>query len=306
MLLKRCSGYKTCCKRSAYWFDMMRAIFLHGFKTGLQQWRIVFVVYLIQLGLALTLGLQVHEVLKASIGQSLALNQLLAGYDHTVITDFLKVHGASITPLIGQLRWLILLWLLFSIFINGGLLYCANAPEQASVRAFWRTGAMYFFPFLKISLLMLMLALVWTVLLWLPTLLYLEPALEYFPSEQYIVWLAELIVVVWLLGLAVVFAWSVLSRMQYLYAGASTLSCLKAGWQAFRINKVPYFALLSGFGCLLILLVLAYYFLQAHAGMTSPFLLLLFFIAQQLVVFSRILVRQMLYVAISAKAAKKL
>ena len=96
----------------------MRHAYLQGIKTGLLQWRITASVYLIQLGLSLTLGIQIYEVLQASIGHSLEINKLMHGYDHTVLTDFLKVHGASITPLLGQIRWLLLLWLLFSVFIT--------------------------------------------------------------------------------------------------------------------------------------------------------------------------------------------
>ena len=85
-------------------YQSMRSAFLQGFNTGIRQWRIASIVYFLQLYLALTLGMQVYDVLEASIGHSLEINKLLQQYDHTVITDFLKVHGASITPLIGQLR----------------------------------------------------------------------------------------------------------------------------------------------------------------------------------------------------------
>jgi len=91
------------------------SVFRKSFSTGLRQWRITAIVYLFQLCLAFTLGMQVFDVLKASIGHSLELNKLLVHYDHTVFTDFLKIHGVSITPLIGQLRWLLLTWLIFSV-----------------------------------------------------------------------------------------------------------------------------------------------------------------------------------------------
>ena len=125
----------------------MNDIIFRGIATGFRQWRIVAIVYALQLCLALTLGMQAYEVLEASIGHSLELHKLLQGYDHTVLTDFLNVHGASITPLLGQLRWLALVWLLFSVFTDGGLLYCTASPQQASWRSFWQGGAAYFFAF---------------------------------------------------------------------------------------------------------------------------------------------------------------
>ena len=106
----------------------MRNVFQYSFSVGLRQWRIALIVYIFQFCLVLTRGMQVFQVLEASIGHSLEINKLIKNYDHTVLTDFLKVHGASITPLIGQLRWLLLIWLFFSVFINAGLLAAVATP----------------------------------------------------------------------------------------------------------------------------------------------------------------------------------
>lgn len=273
----------------------MKNVFLHGFTAGMRQWRIAAIVYIIQLCLALTLGMQVYEVLKASIGNSLEIHKLLRQYDHTVLTDFLNVHGASITPLIGQLRWLLLVWLLFSVFINGGLLACAAAPQQASWHLFWQGGAVYFTPFLKIGLLFLTLALGWTAVVWLPAAACLEPALEYFRSEATVVWGVALLLGVWLLGLGVLFGWSALSRLQRVQTGGSIRTCLRNGGRLFRQNKTRFLCLLAGFTGLQLLLTTGYWLLEAWSGMTSPMGIVMFFGLQQAFVFCRILIRQMLY-----------
>ncbi len=283
----------------------MRDAFFQGLKTGLLQWRIAATVYLIQLGLALTLGIQVYEVLQASIGHSLEVDKLMHGYDHTVLTDFLKVHGASITPLIGQLRWLMLLWLLFSVFINGGLLYCAAEPRQASARLFWQGGAVYFWPFLKIGLFFLVLVLLWTGLIWLPVALVFQPSLEYFSSEKYTVWLALLALAVWLCGLGVLLLWSILSRLQRLEKGTSITGSLAGGWRVFRQNRLGYLVLLAAFTGMQVFLVAVYFLTQSFSGMTSPFLIVLFFLIQQVFVFFRIQLRQMLYAAVSLAPSNK-
>lgn len=263
------------------------------------QWRVAANVYLIQLGLALTLGVQIYEVLEASIGHSLEVHKLMDGYDHTVLTDFLKVHGASITPLIGQLRWLMLLWLLFSVFINGGLLYCAAQPGQASARQFWQGGAVYFWPFLKISLFFLVLVLCWAGLIWLPVALVFQASLEYFSSEKYTVWLALLALAVWLCGLGVLLLWSVLSRMQRMEKGTSIAGSLAGGWRVFRQKKWRYLAMLATFTGMQLFLAAVYFWTQSFTGMTSPLLILFFFLIQQVFVFFRIQLRQMLYAAVN-------
>ncbi len=269
-------------------------VFSISFSLGLRQWRIAAIVYFIQLCLAMTLGMQAHSVLESSIGNSLEINKLLAQYDHTVLTDFLKVHGASITPLIGQLRWLLLVWLIFSVFINAGMLYCAGT-EQTNARAFWQGGAEYFFAFLKISLIFLVLVLVWTVAIWLPMLLFMEPSLQYFSSEKYTVWLALGLMVIYLVGLALLFIWSVVSRLVRIKTSASTASSIKTGWAIFRKNKAGFLILMFGFAALQIALLGFYWLLEALTGMTSPGLILVLFVVQQVFVFFRIQLRQILY-----------
>ena len=275
----------------------MNDIIFRGIATGFRQWRIVAIVYALQLCLALTLGMQAYEVLEASIGHSLELHKLLQGYDHTVLTDFLNVHGASITPLLGQLRWLALVWLLFSVFLDGGLLYCAALPEQASWRAFWQGGAAWFFPFLKIALVFLALALVWSAAVLVPVVAFLELALEYFPSEVYAVWGVLGLLAVWLVGLGVLLVWSVLSRLQRLRNGTSTVVSLKTGGRVFRQHKARYFGLLAVFAGIQLALIMLYWTLESLSGMTSPMQIVVFFGVQQAFVFLRILLRQMLYAA---------
>jgi len=265
-----------------------------SFSKERRQWRIAATVYFIQLCLALTLGMQAHSVLESSIGHSLEINKLLAQYDHTVLTDFLKVHGASITPLIGQLRWLLLVWLIFSVFINAGMLYSVQLG-QSTARAFWQGAAEYFFPFLKISLTFLLLAAVWTLVVWLPMAMFIEPSLQYFTSEKYTVWLTMSLLLVYLIGLAVLFIWSVISRLVKIKTSASTAACVKNGWGIFSKNKRGFLILMFGFLALQIALLLVYWMLEAFAGMTSPALVLVLFVVQQAFVFFRIQVRQMMY-----------
>lgn len=270
----------------------------------MRQWRITGIVYIFQWCLVFTLGMQVYGVLESSIGHSLEISKLLHNYDHTVFTDFLKVHGASITPLLGQLRWLILAWLVFSVFIDAGLLVCAASPAETGGRAFWKGAAEYFFPFLKIALFFLTLALIWTAILWLPIALSIEPSFEYFSSEKYTVWMVLFGLAFYLFGLALLFLWSVSSRFVKIRSGVSIAASLKVGWQIFRKNKWRFVGLLSGFAGLQLILLIVYWQLEALSGMTSPGLILAFFVVQQAFVFFRIQLRQMLYAGVGALALR--
>jgi hypothetical protein len=269
--------------------------FKFGFWTGLRQWKITAIVYFFQLCLALTLGLQVLAVFESSIGNSLEINNLLQNYDYTVISDFLKIHGASITPLIGQLRWLMLIYVLFAVFIDGGLLACAEKSVQTNTQTFWEGGATYFFPFLKIFGFFLLLVLVWSALILMPIATFLQPALVYFPSEKYVVWGILTLLLLYFLGLVFLLIWSVLSRLDKIKNNNSIFASIKNGWQVFRANKHALWGILGLFFCLQATLIGFYWTLEAFLGMTSPFLIFFMAFIQQIFAFFRIMMRQMLY-----------
>jgi hypothetical protein len=276
-----------------------RAVFSQAFLTGIRQWRIAAIVYVIQFCLALTLGMEVHNVLEASIGHSLEINKLIAHYDHTVMSDFLKVHGASITPLIGQLRWLLLVWLFFSVFIDAGMLFTARQTGSIAGRMFWEGGARYFFPFLKIVLLLLVPVLVWTLVILIPIGMYLQPALEHFSSEAGVVWMVIALLLLYLIGLVKFYIWSVLSRLYRLQHNISPIHALRMGLRIFWKNKWLLLSFVFGFVGLQVLLFMLYWWLESVSGMTTPVLILVFFLVQQAFVFFRVQIRQMMYAGIA-------
>jgi hypothetical protein len=277
---------------------MLKA-FKYGFSIGMQQWRIAAIVYFFQFCIALTLGMQVYHVMESSIGNSLEINKLLANYDHTVITDFLKVHGASITPLIGQLRWLLLVWLLFSVFIDAGLMFCATHPEQAKGSVFFRSAATYFFSFLKIAVIFLVLLLVWTGVALLPVLGFFQRSVEVFPTEVYSVWMILIALLVWFIGVVVLFVWSVNSRIIKIKTGGTIRHSIKSGRSIFGKNKGKMLGTILLFVLLFVGTTAVYLSLDAHLGTRSGILIFIMFLVQQAFVFFRIQMRAMTYASMS-------
>lgn len=98
---------------------------------------LIALIYLIQIALASTIGLQVYQVIEASIGHSLSLEILIDKFDYSTFYDFFNIHGASLSPLLGLLRWLILLYLLISVFIQAG----AMGLFLHYSGSFWQFGA---------------------------------------------------------------------------------------------------------------------------------------------------------------------
>lgn len=274
--------------------------FKWGFFTALRQWKVAAIVYFIQLCLAATLGLQVLNVFESSIGNSLEINKLIHNYDHTVISDFLKIHGASISPLIGQLRWLIVMYLLFAVFMDAGMLVSARKSAEASaVQTFWQGAATYYFPFLGIFCVFLGLALVWTGLIFMPIALYLQAALEFLPNEKYLVWGILFLLVIYLIGLLFLLLLSVLSRYAKIETQEGTFASVKNGWKTFRKNKWSYLSFLALFAAFQLLFMLFYWTISSLIGMSTTFGIVFMVLIQQIFAFSKVMLRQIFYVGIA-------
>ena len=110
--------------------------------SGLAHKRLVSLIYVIQLVFAITIGLQVYQVMDASIGRSLSLEGLRLGNAHMVINDLLNVHGASLSPLVGQIRWMIIIYLVVASFVHAGSWYLLINKDN--IYGFWYGGAKTF------------------------------------------------------------------------------------------------------------------------------------------------------------------
>jgi hypothetical protein len=276
-----------------------------AFFTGLRHWKIVLLVYLLQLMLAIPLAMQVWHVLEASIGNSLEINKLLPGYDHTVISDFLKVHGGSITPLIGQLRWVLAIWALASVFINGGVLFTL-VKRTPNWLAFWTGGATYFFRFVKIALLFLLLLLLWTGIVLLPYLSKLQINLETMASEKTVLGYLLLLVIGWAFGFIYLSNAAIIAKTAIIEQGQTTWQALKQGLGFTFRYFFQTTSIFLVFSALQLLAITIYWWLEGRTGMVTPGMVMVFFLAQQGLVFIRILVRMMCVSGVSGVYSKQL
>jgi hypothetical protein len=263
-----------------------------AFATGLRHWKIVLLVYFLQLLTAVPLAMQVWHVLEASIGNSLEINKLLSGYDHTVFSDFLKVHGGSITPLIGQLRWVLVIWAIASVFTNGGLLFTL-VKRSPTWLSFWTGGALYFFRFAKIAILFMLFVMTWSGVVLLPFLAKLQINLETMASEKTVVASFFGLLVIWFLGMIYLYCASIIAKTAIIELDAKTWQAVRKGFR----TSLRYFGQLAGiflvFSILQLVALAIYWLLEGKSGMINPVLILVFFVLQQFLVFWRIMGRVM-------------
>ncbi|MBT8218517.1 MAG: hypothetical protein KJP00_01745 [Bacteroidia bacterium] len=264
----------------------------YAFKNGIRQWRIALIVYVIQLLLAMTLGMQIYQVLEASIGNSLELGKLLTEYNHTVFSDLLNVHGASISPLIGQARWVLLAYLVFSAFINGGLLYSVTIGSN-QWKDFWYGGSEFFLKFLKLTFIYLIIYLVWIAFIGISSAYVFGQMLE-FSSERIAIRAWTLIAILAIIGMVLIFIASAYSKFDIINEQKIWTS-FKKGWNTLLSQFGSITVTTLSLGLIFIVIWCIYLSLEAILGMSSPVLIVIFFLLQQLVVYSRIVWKLMIY-----------
>lgn len=202
----------------------------YGWEAVKLQWRAGLLIYVIQLLLSLTLGVQVFHVLEASIGDSLSMDILSQGFSRTVFEDFFNNHGASVSPLVGMARWIIIVYLLISIFLHGGLL--SNIIHQKkSISELFKAGAHYYFPFFAIVIAGLFLLVILTLIIWIPTLLMVGNPLEGKVSEPVFALSLGLAAILYIVLVLHIMLWSLNSRISYIHQSGPIWFHMKRGWK---------------------------------------------------------------------------
>jgi hypothetical protein len=264
----------------------------YGITQGLRQWRTAFVVYIIQLLLAMTLGMQLYQVFEASIGDSLELNKLLTSYDHTVISDLLNVHGGSITPIIGQARWVLLAYMIFSVFINAGLMYTVY-HHYTSWKEFWKGGATYFFKYFKLALLFLICYLLLFVVAGIAAGSVFGKIQAYSSEKVAFLWLS-IILLITLVTMMKLFSASTYSKLAII-EGQSIWSAFISGWRTFRKRWIPTWGVILPLILIQVVIYVIYLCIEGASGMTSAASILIFFLIQQAIIFFRSVWKLMIY-----------
>lgn len=273
---------------------MVIDVIIQGYQKAFNNWRLALLIYLIQLTMVVFVGVQVYQIIDASIGTSLELEQLKTGFNYTVFHDMLNVHGSSFYPIFYQLRWLILSYLIVSVFIHAGSLSVLNstAPIWSS---FWKGGAKYFLKFMLIGIFFFILTILWTVLVWLPYVSQLFFFVENWVAEYLIVWLLIGLVVLYFLGLAFLFACSLNARLFLLMDGVTFFKSIKNGFLV-TINRIKHsYAVMMVFALLITMIYIVNFLFEWNIGMTSSLLIIAALVLQQVVVILKIVTRLAIY-----------
>lgn len=277
----------------------MMAIVMDSFVSARKYWRPLVVTFVILLLVSTVFGIQFSAIFQNLIGDSVNLENLVKGYDHTTIMDMLHVNKGALSPTINLGFCLMGLYLIISAFVNGGLIHCV-VGKDSSLGAFWEGGVKYFGRVLAIGILgtgimALAIALVFGIYL-----VNITRMMESFPTEKYMVWLLCFLILLFGFLILTLFIISSLAKFYVIQQDFSVYKAIKSAIKTTISDQSYYRLTLTYLLCYLTVFFLQYAF-GSYLGMTSSWMILLFVIIQQALIYFKIYWRMSYYIGIETQ-----
>ncbi len=126
-------------------------IYLQAWKDTFRHWKLWALLYGFNLLFALVVIVPFRSFFSDTIGNSLALDELVQGFDLDIITDYLNSYGQGFNFFTTQSLILLLLYLLFSAFTMGGILHSFKV-KQFHFGEFWANSSRFFWRMLRLAI----------------------------------------------------------------------------------------------------------------------------------------------------------
>lgn len=158
--------------------------YISGAKNVFNVKKIVFVIYLINFLFALAVAIPFASALSSAIGYSDALTPMATSFNFTAFSDFMREHGDGLTAIFSVGRWLILLYLLLQIFLNGGIISAFRKKRKSySLRDFYKNCTAYFWKYFIVFLVFLVFHLIALAIVIVPIVVILNGGIDKLESE---------------------------------------------------------------------------------------------------------------------------
>ncbi len=263
-----------------------------GFSAAFGNLWIAVVFWGASLLLALLAALPFRSLLLGEAGNSLMIKDLVKGFDYTFLNDFMQNYGSGFTPIFNQSLLLLGVQYFLLVFMVGGMVKVLwERPTKNHRAMFWSSSARYFWRMLRLSLFFLLvhvLVLVVFGFLYLRITKGLSPkALE---SEGIITSSLQWLVPLYVLVAAIPMMWqdyakTLLVTEESRWIWRPVAKAIRLIIQKFRLTYFLY--LLNG--VLVLMVLLANYWLTSLMDIDSGIKILISFLGTQLFVLVRYL-----------------
>ena len=158
--------------------------YISGIKNVFNIKKIVFVIYFLNVVFALAVAIPFASVLSTAIGYSDALTPLATSFNYTAFSDFMREHGEGLSAVFSVGRWLIPLYIILQIFLNGGIINAFRKNDKSySLGDFYKNCTAYFWKYLKVFLIILVFHIIAIIMVIIPLAIVFSGGIEKVESE---------------------------------------------------------------------------------------------------------------------------
>ncbi len=264
--------------------------FSSGFRRATSEPKMTFVLYLLNLLLAIPLALAFRSVLIAGFGASLAPAQVMSSLDFTVFQDFMNLNAANIQTILGQAISFLLLAMLLQTFLAGGMLTVLQDQEKKySSSSFFKGCGTYFFRFFRLFLLFGVTLLVVALVVGIVVVALAEAMTENATSEITEFWIRIATSVVFVLPVMLILMAADYAKIHIvLHDERSAFRSCGKGFSFVFSRFLPAFGLDILMLLVPLLLFGVYLWLDLAIGMTTATSIVVMFLIQQLFMILRV------------------
>jgi hypothetical protein len=260
-----------------------------GFTSAAQSKKMATVIYAVTFLFALLLAIPFHATINKIAGNSMDINSMIKGFDYTTYTDFLRTAGHAISPFVSAAFWFGILYLIFTVFFAGGVFKILNEEDKKfSARLFFENCSIFFFRFLRLSIYLLILQVIFALIVFFPLAAIVTMVSAAVQNEAVLFYIVLIGVIVYLFFFILLLIVGDYAKI-ILFNNDSRKS-LKSVWLSvkFVIRHLFSTYLLYLFVFIApIVLFLIYFYLDNAIGMVSGFTIFIMFLIQQILIWAR-------------------
>jgi len=143
--------------------------YLKGLKNGAFNLKITFIIYAINLLIALLLALPFFKLLGDSAGKTMAIATLFKNFNYSVIYELISGYKGGFSLIFNEVFWFAGFYLFFSVFFAGGVFtYLYKEDKIITLGDFFQACGLYFWRFLRLALVMILVQVVIALIIYIP------------------------------------------------------------------------------------------------------------------------------------------
>lgn len=264
-----------------------------GFKSAGRTWKMTTLIYVIILILGIIITLPFLGELKRNAGNSMAIHNLLEGYDFTVFVEFFNEAAMNLGQFIRQGLWVAFLFIFISMLLTGGILHIfSDKSFPFTIERFFSGCTRYFFRFFKLSMYMLVPSILISTIIFLIIFLVSAGSYSNIGSEKSIFYIVFIGLCFWLL--VMIYFVMIADYARFYLVKYDSSKVLRSLWESVKfVSRNIIFTYGLYLFLLVVPVVLIYIFslLSNIIGMSSGLTIFVMFILQQIFIWSRVYTR---------------